>query len=152
MKLAIHDRPGSYSDRWIERCKELGIDHVVVDCHRTDIMETLQSVDGYCRIVDLVPGGPAMRSGLLGPGDRIVAVAQDGEDPIDVVEMPLSRIVQLIRGPKGSVVSLAVLPASAGEADDGLDCDDAIAAANPNGTEVPGNTVDEDCSGVIRED
>ncbi len=74
---------------------------------------TLQSRDGYCRIVDLLPGGPAMRSGLLGPGDRIVAVAQEDGDAVDVVEMPLARIVELIRGPKGTVVKLVVIPANA---------------------------------------
>ena len=40
---------------------------------------TLQSEDGYCKIRDLVPGGPAARSGLLKPGDRIIAVAQAGQ-------------------------------------------------------------------------
>jgi len=70
----------------------------------------LQSVDGHCKVVDLVPGGPAMRSGELGAGDRIVAVAQDEDEPVDVVDLPLSRIVSLIRGPKGTVVRLTVVP------------------------------------------
>lgn len=75
----------------------------------------LQSEDGHCKIVELIPGGPAARSGLLGPGDRIVAVAQDGKDIVDVIDMPLVRIVELIRGPKGTVVNLTVIPASAGD-------------------------------------
>lgn len=75
----------------------------------------LQSDDGHCKLVELVPGGPAERSGLLAPGDRIVAVAQDGEDAVDVVDMPLRRTVQLIRGPKGTVVTLTVIPASAAD-------------------------------------
>ncbi len=75
----------------------------------------LQSEDGHCKIVELIPGGPAARSGLLGPGDRIVAVAQDGKDIVDVVDMPLLRIVKLIRGPKGTVVNLTIIPASAGD-------------------------------------
>jgi carboxyl-terminal processing protease len=74
---------------------------------------TLESADGYCKIHDLVPGGPAARGGLLKPGDRIVAVAQPGHDPVDVVNMPLSRTVALIRGPKGSTVTLKVIPAAA---------------------------------------
>jgi len=73
----------------------------------------LLSVDGYCKIVELIAGGPAARSGKLGPGDRIVAVTQDGMEPVDVVNMPLARIVELIRGPKGSVVTLSVISASA---------------------------------------
>jgi carboxyl-terminal processing protease len=76
---------------------------------------TLQSDDGYCTIHELVPGGPAARSKLLNPGDRIVAVAQAGKNPVDVVNMPLSHVVELIRGAKGSVVHLTILPASSGK-------------------------------------
>ncbi|MEO6568906.1 MAG: PDZ domain-containing protein, partial [Opitutaceae bacterium] len=54
---------------------------------------TLQGEDGYCKIRELVPGGPAAHSGLLKPGDRIVAVAQDSQEPVDVVNMPLSHAV-----------------------------------------------------------
>ena len=74
---------------------------------------TLETVDGYCKIRDLVPGGPAARSGLLKPGDRIVAVAQAGKELTDVVNMPLSRTVELIRGPKGTTVTLKVVPVGA---------------------------------------
>lgn len=70
----------------------------------------LTSKDGVCTIHELIAGGPAARSGLLKPGDRITAVAQDRGTAVDVSEMPLTRIVQLIRGPKGSVVTLTVLP------------------------------------------
>ena len=76
---------------------------------------SLQSVDGYCTIHELIPGGPGARSGQLKPGDRIVAVAQSKGDPVDVVNIPLTRTVQMIRGPKGTVVTLTVLPAGAGE-------------------------------------
>ena len=76
---------------------------------------TLESADGYCKIRDLVAGGPAARSGLLKPGDRIVAVAQAGKEPVDVINMPLSRTVELIRGPKGSTVTLTVVPAGSGD-------------------------------------
>jgi len=76
---------------------------------------SLTTVDGYCTIHELIPGGPGARSGLLKPGDRIIAVAQAGKEPVDVVNIPLSRIVGLIRGPKGSTVALTILPASGGE-------------------------------------
>jgi carboxyl-terminal processing protease len=72
---------------------------------------SLESEDGYCKIRELLPGGPAARSGLLKPGDRIVAVAQAGKEPVDIVNMPLSHTVELIRGPKGSTVTLTVIPA-----------------------------------------
>lgn len=74
---------------------------------------TLQAEDGYCKIRELMPGGPAARSGLLHPGDRIVAVAQDGKEPVDVVDLPLPQAVEMIRGPKGSTVRLTLIPAGA---------------------------------------
>jgi carboxyl-terminal processing protease len=75
----------------------------------------LETEDGYCKIRELLPGGPALRSGQLKPGDRIVAVAQASEEPVDVTNMPLTRTVELIRGPKGTTVKLTILPAVAAE-------------------------------------
>ena len=72
---------------------------------------TLQGDDGYCKIVELLPGGPAARSKLLKVGDRIVAVAQDEKESVDIIDMPLPDAVQLIRGPKGTKVSLTIIPA-----------------------------------------
>ncbi len=74
---------------------------------------TLMSEDGYCKITELVPGGPAETSGKLKVGDRIVAVAQGDEPPVDIVDMPLRKAVQLIRGPKGTTVRLTIIPAGA---------------------------------------
>jgi len=68
--------------------------------------------DGLCTIRELVPGSPAALSGALKPGDKIVAVAQDGQAAVDVTSMPLNRIVDLIRGPRGSVVTLTIVPAA----------------------------------------
>jgi carboxyl-terminal processing protease len=76
---------------------------------------TLETVDGYCTVRELVPGGPAARSGLLKPGDRIVGVAQAGKEPVDITNMPLSRAVELVRGPKGSTVTLTVIPVGAAD-------------------------------------
>ena len=72
----------------------------------------LQSEDGYCKIKELKPG-PAMRSKKLKPGDRIVAVAQGEGERVDVVDMKLSKVVDMIRGPKGTEVRLTVIPADA---------------------------------------
>lgn len=74
---------------------------------------TLGNVDGYCTVRELVPGGPAARSGGLHPGDRIVSVAQPGKDPVSITDIPLSRAVELIRGPKGTTVVLGVMAAGA---------------------------------------
>jgi carboxyl-terminal processing protease len=71
----------------------------------------LRDVDGYCIIERLLPGGPAEMSGLLHPGDKIVAVAQGNAEPMDVVGLKLRKIVQQIRGEAGSEVRLTILPA-----------------------------------------
>lgn len=42
MKVAIHDRKGSFSDRWIEYCISKNIDYIKVNCHHTDIIEILR--------------------------------------------------------------------------------------------------------------
>jgi carboxyl-terminal processing protease len=63
----------------------------------------------------IVPGGPAGLSGKLKPGDRIVAVGQGEKGPmVDVVGWRLDDVVDLIRGPKDSIVRLDVLPAEVG--------------------------------------
>ncbi len=42
LMIAIHDKPGSFSDRWIEYCRMNGIPHKCVNCHATDIMSQLR--------------------------------------------------------------------------------------------------------------
>jgi carboxyl-terminal processing protease len=74
----------------------------------TGIGALLEWDDGYTRIKNLVPGGPAERSKQLKPKDRIVAVAQGDEEPVDVVEMRLNKVVELIRGTKGTEVRLTI--------------------------------------------
>lgn len=76
---------------------------------------TLVAEDGYCKIVDLVPGGPASRSKLLKVGDRIVSVAQEGKEPVDIIDMPLPEAVELIRGTKGTKVVLTIIPAGSAD-------------------------------------
>ncbi len=72
----------------------------------------LRSEDGICKIQELKPG-PAERSGKLKNNDKIIAVAQGEGEPVDVVDMPLKKVVELIRGPKGTEVRLTVIPADA---------------------------------------
>ena len=75
----------------------------------------LRSEDGYCKIVSLVAGGPALMSEQIKPNDRIIAVAQDDGEPVDVVEMKLNKVVDLIRGERGTEVRLTVIPASSAD-------------------------------------
>jgi carboxyl-terminal processing protease len=69
--------------------------------------------EGYCKIERLLPFGPAAKSKKMTAGDRIVAVAQSNRPPVDVVDMSLTKIVQMIRGPKGTEVRLTLMPESA---------------------------------------
>src|SRR5947199_3762070 len=73
----------------------------------------LRSEDGYAKIESLVPGGPAQVEGRLTVGDRITAVAQGPAEFVDVREMRLDKVVELIRGKKGTRVRLLVIPSDA---------------------------------------
>ncbi len=66
--------------------------------------------DGYCTIRELLPGGPAESSRELKPNDQIIKVAQAEGAFVDVVDMKLSKIVELIKGPKDTLVRLEVKP------------------------------------------
>lgn len=75
----------------------------------------LQRLDEYTAIREIIPGGPAAISGKLNPGDRIVGVGQGESGPItDVIGWRLDDVVDKIRGAKGTVVRLEVLPDAAG--------------------------------------
>jgi hypothetical protein len=45
-ELAIHHRPGSFSDAWLAYCKDHGVPFKVVDCRSSDVMEQLASASG----------------------------------------------------------------------------------------------------------
>lgn len=70
----------------------------------------LTSEDGYATITEIKPGSPAEKSKSLKAGDKIVAVAQDRQPPVDVIDEKLQKVVEQIRGPKGSKVTLTYIP------------------------------------------
>lgn len=74
----------------------------------------LQSEDDYTKVLKIVPAGPADKSQLLKAGDKIIGVGQglDGEI-VDVVGWRLDDVVQLIRGPKDTIVQLKIIPSTA---------------------------------------
>jgi len=76
----------------------------------TGIGAELRVEDGYAKIERLIPGGPAQTSGKVSVGDRIAAVGQGKDNFVDVVDMKLEKVVELIRGKKGSTVRLQVIP------------------------------------------
>ena len=65
--------------------------------------------EDYTKIETIVEGGPASKSGQVKSGDRIVGVAQDGEQMVDVIGWPSNEIVGLIRGKRGTKVTLKLL-------------------------------------------
>jgi len=69
--------------------------------------------DDNCVVKEIVPGGPADLSHLLKPNDRIISVGQDGREPVEIIGMKIRKIVDLIRGDKGTRVHLVIQPADA---------------------------------------
>lgn len=81
----------------------------------TGIGALLQPEDGTAMIVRLIAGGPAFldtSETRLKPNDKIIAVGQGDEEPVDILHWPLDKVVKLIRGTKGTEVVLKVIPAS----------------------------------------
>ena len=74
----------------------------------------LSSEEGYTKIVRIIPGGPADLDGRLKAEDRIIAVAQENEDPVDIQDMPLGKVVGMIRGKEKTKVTLTILEGAKG--------------------------------------
>jgi len=69
----------------------------------------LRAEDGFTNIQSLVPGGAAFKTGKLKVDDKIIAVAQGAEAPVDVIDMDLREVVKLIRGTRGTEVRLTIM-------------------------------------------
>ncbi len=75
---------------------------------------SLQLTNDYVTVINVIPGGPAQLDGRLKPEDRITGVAQGDEgEVVDVIGWRLDDVVQIIRGPGGTLVRLQILPAGA---------------------------------------
>lgn len=72
----------------------------------------LRSEDGYTIVAQIVPGGAAATDGRLKVNDKIIAVGNGTSEFVDVVEMKLTRVVDMIRGKSGTKVRLKVLTAA----------------------------------------
>lgn len=73
----------------------------------------LTSEEGYAKIRELVPGGPADMDGRLKVGDRVTAVAQGESAFVETLDMKLDKVVEMIRGKEDTVVKLRVIPVGA---------------------------------------
>ncbi len=68
----------------------------------------LQKTEGTVKIVDIIVGGPIWKDKLLDVGDIILKVAQENQDPINIIGMKLDDAIKLIKGPADSFVTLTV--------------------------------------------
>ena len=78
----------------------------------------LQTDNEYVKVVRLVPAGPAEKTKQVAPADKIISVAQGDGELVDVIGWRLDEVVKLVRGPKGSLVRLEIIPASNAPNDD----------------------------------
>lgn len=78
------------------------------------------------KVISIIPGGPAWKGKSLEVDDLITAVKQEGEDPVNVVGMRLDDVVQMIRGDKGTLVTLTVKKADGNIQDIVIERDEVI--------------------------
>ena len=71
----------------------------------------LQQEEEFTKVVSLVPAGPADKSKMLKPNDKIIGVGQEQNEIVDVIGWRLGDVVQLIRGKKNTMVWLDIIPA-----------------------------------------
>ena len=69
----------------------------------------LSSRDGYAVVERIIPGGATDRARALEPGDKIIAVTQDSEESVDIIDMSLRDVVSIIRGERGTKVKITFL-------------------------------------------
>ncbi|MDC0166563.1 carboxy terminal-processing peptidase [Gammaproteobacteria bacterium] len=102
---AIEPHTGYFSPRATENFK------IRMSLSLEGIGAVLQAQNEFTVVQRVVPGGPAELEGSLRAGDRIVGVGQgDTESVVDVIGWRLDDVVDLIRGPKGSIVRLQIRP------------------------------------------
>jgi carboxyl-terminal processing protease len=83
--------------------------HIQMQLSLEGIGAALSNEDGFTVIEELIPGGGAERTGLLRIKDKIIAVAQEGEKPINVIDMELRVVIKMIGRKKGTKVILTIL-------------------------------------------
>lgn len=82
------------------------------DIHMSGSLEgigaLLREEDGHIKVVRIIPGSAAERQGQLQAEDTILAVSEEGKEPVEISEMRIREAVSYIRGPKGTKVILTV--------------------------------------------
>ena len=77
----------------------------------------LQEKDGYIKITNIIPGGPSSLQGDLQANDLILKVKQEGEEAVNIVDWRIDDAVKIIRGKKGTKVTLTVRKPDGAEQD-----------------------------------
>ena len=71
----------------------------------------LNLADEQVQVVNIIPGGPAAKDGRLKPMDKIIGIIDEKNKTItDLIGWDLDEVVKLIRGPKGTKVTLQIVP------------------------------------------
>jgi carboxyl-terminal processing protease len=68
----------------------------------------LREDDHFIRVVEVVPGGASWRDGKLEAGDLILSVTQEKGEPVDVADMRIDEVVKMVRGKRGTKVTLSI--------------------------------------------
>jgi carboxyl-terminal processing protease len=68
----------------------------------------LQESESLVKVASIVPGSPSWLQGDLKAGDLILKVAQENKEPVDIFDMPINDVVKMVRGKKGTKVTLTV--------------------------------------------
>ena len=84
---------------------------IVMGLNLEGIGASLQNDDGYTVVRKIIRGGAAYKDGRLKKNDKVVGVGQEDGAIVSVVDMKISDVVTLIRGKRGSMVRLEVIPA-----------------------------------------
>ena len=85
--------------------------------HLEGIGAQLQEKDGYIKITNIIPGGPSSLQGDLEANDLILKVKQEGEEAVNIVDWRIDDAVKIIRGKKGTKVTLTVRKPDGAEQD-----------------------------------
>ncbi len=87
--------------------------NITMSLQLVGIGAVLTSEEGYTKIRELVPGGPADQDGRIKVGDRISAVSQGDANFVETLDMKLDKVVEMIRGKEDTTVRLRVIPVNA---------------------------------------
>ena len=104
VSLAFDPHSGYYSAKQMEQF------NISMSLSLQGIGTVLRQDDDSVKIVEVVMGGPADQTGQVQIGDEIIGVAQgdDGEF-VDIVGMRLDKVVEMVRGEKGTTVRLQMI-------------------------------------------